>query len=61
MTVSHLWINDETRISIDDENPKTEGQCISLRDGECLTDDDEEEWLDVEAMDHRNERGGSPS
>jgi len=47
--IYHIWINDDTRISINDEVEETEGQCISLAHGEILSD--EEERLDAARMD----------
>jgi hypothetical protein len=53
MCVYHIWIDEDRRISITDENPETEGMCVTLVDGEIITDENEDdsERLDVEAMD----------
>jgi hypothetical protein len=52
----HIWTDEETRITVDDENERTDGRCVTLVDGQILSDDDEvdgeeDERLDVEAMD----------
>jgi hypothetical protein len=52
--IYHIWITDDSRISIDDESPDTEGLCVTLHNGELYHGDDlefEDDRLNVEAMD----------
>jgi len=46
----HIFLYYDTRITIDDEQEHTEGECVTLQDGEILRGE-EDERLDVEAMD----------
>ena len=50
----HIFVDEETRITFDDENDYTDGMCVTLADGVLLNDEEdavEDERLDVEAMD----------
>ena len=49
----HIFLDDETRFTIDDEQEHTDGECVTLQDGQILhgNGSGEYERLDVEGMD----------
>jgi len=50
----HIFVDDEMRITFDDENDHTDGMCVTLADGVILNDEEdavEDERLDVPRMD----------